>query len=44
VYVFFTLIIAAMAAVNEPREMLAALITLVSGVVLYMIINRKTPA
>lgn len=44
VYVFFTLIITAMAAVNEPREMLAALITLVSGVILYMIINRKNPA
>jgi hypothetical protein len=41
VYVFFTLLIAGLAAINEPREMLAALVTLICGVIMYLLINRK---
>ncbi len=41
IYVFFTLLIAGLAAFNEPREMLAALITLFSGLVLFFLINRR---
>ena len=42
VFVFFTLLIAALAAINEPREMLAAVITILSGVVLFLAIRRKS--
>ncbi len=42
IYVIFTLLITALAAINEPLEMLAAVITILSGVILYLLINRKT--
>jgi amino acid transporter len=44
VYAFFTLLIAGLAAINEPREMLAALVTLMCGVIMYLLINRKAGA
>ncbi|MCH7817449.1 MAG: amino acid permease [Proteobacteria bacterium] len=42
VYVFFTLLITVLAAFNEPKQMLAALVTVLSGVVLFLLISRRT--
>jgi APA family basic amino acid/polyamine antiporter len=39
-FVIFTLLLAALAALRDPREMFAALATVLSGAVLYLVIRR----
>lgn len=41
IYIFFTLIFMALAATRNPSEMLAALLTILSAVILYALFGRK---
>lgn len=41
IFVLFTLIFVALAAVREPREMLAAVITFISGVLVYLVAKSQ---
>ena len=41
IYIFFTLMFMALAATRNPSEMLAALLTILSAVILYVLFGRK---
>jgi APA family basic amino acid/polyamine antiporter len=43
VFVFFTLVFAGVAATRNPWEMFAAVLTIVSGIIIFLLFNRARP-